>query len=90
MSAWWRAHRFGAAYGLVLGASAALNTVFVLYSVELFASTSASGLTPAWFYAGQTAYLWVHTNTFGEHAPGLPGGTVHTRSVVRFLPFFAP
>jgi hypothetical protein len=46
-----------AAYGLVLGASAALNTVYVLYSLELFTSSSVARLTPAWFYLGQTLYM---------------------------------
>ncbi len=46
-----------AAYGLVAGASAAMNTVFVLYYIELFTQTIHAAVTPAGFYAGQTIYM---------------------------------
>ncbi len=45
------------AFGSVMLASAALNTVFVLYYVDLFTQSAHANLTPGWFYAGQTAYL---------------------------------
>jgi hypothetical protein len=48
---------FPLAYGGVMAASAALNTVFVLYYVELFAGSSHATLTPAWFYAGQVVFM---------------------------------
>ena len=51
-------------YGLVLGTSAALNTVFILYSVELFTHYTLSNVTSFWFYTGQTIYmLW---NSFND------------------------
>lgn len=51
-------------YGLVLGTSAALNTVFILYSVELFTHYTLSNVTSFWFYAGQTMYMvW---NSFND------------------------
>jgi hypothetical protein len=55
LAARWAAVRRPAAYGAVMFASSALHNVFVTYYVALFAALPS--LTPAWFYAGQLAFM---------------------------------